>query len=38
MLNESKWLALGVSEDEWRKLPDAAKAFLAALLWEIGRE
>src|SRR5262245_3987593 len=28
----AKWLALGVSEADWRILPDTAKAFLAALL------
>ena len=32
----AKWLALGVSEAEWRMLPDAAKEFLAALIQSSG--
>jgi hypothetical protein len=35
---EAKWEARGVSEAEWRKLPDAVKAFVWALLQATGRK
>lgn len=35
---EAKWEARGVSEVEWRKLPDTAKVFLLVLLKTIGLE
>jgi len=34
---EAKWEARGVTADEWRKLPAAAKVFLEALIQTVGR-